>query len=58
MPDEYGHRLKAFSLRMEKDQRKALEASAKKNGRTLTSEINHRLNNSLDESEKASAKTA
>ncbi|KZY73623.1 MULTISPECIES: Arc family DNA-binding protein [unclassified Oleiphilus] len=54
MSDEYGHRLKAFSLRMEKELRRKLEEQAKQNGRTLTSEINHRLENSLDESEKES----
>ncbi len=54
MSDEYGHRLKAFSLRMEKELRKKLEERAKTNGRTLTSEINHRLERSLDESEKES----
>jgi predicted DNA-binding protein len=54
MGDEYGHRLKAFSLRMEKELRKKLEAQAKLNGRTLTSEINYRLDKSLEESEKES----
>ena len=52
MSDEYGHRLKAFSLRMEKELRRKLEAQAKLNGRTLTSEINYRLDKSLEESEK------
>lgn len=48
MNDEYGHRLKAFSLRMEKELRKKLEDQAKANGRTLTSEINYRLDQSLE----------
>ncbi|KZY30389.1 hypothetical protein A3752_05570 [Oleiphilus sp. HI0081] len=39
---------------MEKELRRKLEEQAKQNGRTLTSEINHRLENSLDESEKES----
>lgn len=52
--DEYGHRLKAFSLRMEKELRAKLEEQATQNGRTLTSEINYRLNKSLDETEKES----
>jgi predicted DNA-binding protein len=54
MSDEYGHRLKAFSLRMEKELRRKLEEQAKLNGRTLTSEINFRLDKSLEESEKVS----
>ena len=54
MSDEYGHRLKAFSLRMEIELRQKLEEQAKLNGRTLTSEINHRLESSLDNSEKES----
>lgn len=43
MTDIYGHRLKAFSLRMEKPIREKLEEQAKVNGRTLTGEINHIL---------------
>jgi hypothetical protein len=39
---------------MEKELRKKLEAQAKLNGRTLTSEINYRLDKSLEESEKES----
>ena len=54
MSDEYGHRLKAFSLRMEIDLRRQLEEQARVNGRTLTAEINHRLVNSLDNRQKES----
>lgn len=46
--DEYGHRLKSFSLRMEKELRARLEKQARQNGRTLTSEINYRLDQSLE----------
>lgn len=45
--DSYGHRLKAFSLRMEKKLREGLEKEARKNSRTLTAEINYRLERSL-----------
>lgn len=45
--DSYGHRLKAFSLRMEKALRTKLESLATSNGRTLTSEINFRLERSV-----------
>lgn len=39
---------------MEKELRRKLEEQAKLNGRTLTSEINFRLDKSLEESEKVS----
>lgn len=44
---DYTHRLPAFSLRMEDELRDKLEKQAKRNGRTLTSELNYRLNRSL-----------
>jgi predicted HicB family RNase H-like nuclease len=43
----YGHRLKAFSLRLEPELKEAIRAEAKKNGNTLTAEISKRLEESL-----------
>lgn len=45
---EYAHRLKAFSLRMEEELRGKLEDEASNNARTLTSEINYRLQQSVE----------
>lgn len=53
--DNWGHRIKAFSLRMESEVRKELEYKAKLNGRTLTSEINQRLATSLRQDDTSTA---
>lgn len=47
MGDYASHRIKAFSLRMENELRRALQEEANKNGHTLTAEISHRLSKSI-----------
>lgn len=52
MSDEYGHKLKGFTLRMEEDLKKKVQDSAKKNCRSESDEIRTRLKWSFDQEDK------